>query len=710
MKNIRITLRQKSILQDICSSSEYITISSIAKHLEISGRTVLRELEEIEKWLEFYGLTLDKKTRYGIRINGDEEDRGFIADMLLEEQGTHIYTAEERQKIIIIELLKNQEPVKVYNFSNMLNVTEATISNDLDKVEAWLINNNLKLIRKPGSGINVEGQEKLIRKAIIKIIYENINEDELLCFVNNMLTDNEKNNETKEQRTYSRLLYLIDKDTISKLEKLIYNLEEKIGYKFADNAYIGFIVHLALAIERIRKDERISMDKDILNDLKKYPEYSVAEELTEELSNTFGLNIPKDEIGYITMHIKGSKNFGSVRKSNMVGNFELVKLSQQIIKIAEEETGTFLQHDERLLVGLVNHIGPSINRMKLGLDIRNPLLDEIKRYYPHLMELGKKSVQGIERYLGMKVPESEIAYIAMHLGSVLEKNEVAVKKVYRVVVACATGIGTSGLLATRLEKEYDNIEIIDVVSIIHIDENALDEKGIDFIISTVAFENIKIPVVVVNPLLFKEDIEKLNNFIDNYKEIYNRNIVNKDNSIGFKEKILRVQYYLDATIKILDNFFMGDYDEFNSVNEIISEVAKVTTNSINDEKIIFDALCEREKKGATVLTGKKFIIVHGRVSLPIFTFGIIRIKQGLICKNNNDEEEPINMAVVMILSDRYSKEYMEVMSFISRAIIDRGNFLTELREENFEYLYNQLCNILEEFIKAKNIRLEGGGR
>lgn len=710
MKNIKITLRQKSILQDICSSSDYITISKIAKHINVSTRTILREMDEIEKWLEYYGVSLDKKTRFGIRIDGDEEDRGFIMDMLLEEQGRNIYTPEERQKIIIIELLKNQEPVKLYNFSNLLNVADATISNDLDKIEEWLRNNELQLIRKPGIGIFVEAQEKSIRKAIIKLIYENVNEGELLSLVNGVLTEDEKVNESKEQRTNSRLLYLIDKETIYKLEKLINELEVKIGFHFTDNAYIGFIVHLALAIERIRKDEKISMDKDFLNDLKKYPEYVIAEELATDLGEIFNVNIPKDEVGYITMHIKGTKYLGNNSKGNLVGNFELVKLSRQIIKSAEAETGSILQHDERLLAGLVNHIGPAINRMKLGMDIRNPLLEEIKKHYPHLMELGKKCVIDLEKYLKKKIPESEIAYIAMHLGSVLEKDEGATQKVYRVVVACATGVGTSGLLATRLEKEYTHIEIIDVISILHIDEKMLEANGIDFIISTIAFEQKNIPVVVVNPLLFKEDIEKINNFIMNYSGVSKNNIVNRNYSISFREKVLKTQFYLDAIVKLLDNFYVRDYKKFGDISEIISEVSKVTSNSENDQKVIYEALMEREKKGATVVARKKFILIHGRVSLPIFSFGIIRIEDELKCSNNNGEEDTVNMALVMIFSDNHNKEYKEVMSHISRAVIDRDNFIKDLKSKEFEFLYDELCTILQEFIKGKNIRIEGGVR
>ncbi|QLY78011.1 BglG family transcription antiterminator [Clostridium intestinale] len=710
MKNIKITLRQKNILQDLCNSSDYITISSIAKHLEISSRTVIRELDEIEKWLKYYGLSLDKKTRFGIRIHGDEDDRGFIADMLKEAQGRNVYSPEERQKTIIMELLKNQDPVKVYNFSNMLSVTEATISSDLDKVEEWLRNNKIKLIRKSGIGVYVEGSEKLIRKAIIKIIYENVNEDELLSFVNGILSEKDRNLESKEDRTNSRLLYLIDKNTISKLEKLIYDLEKKIECKFTDNAYIGFIVHLALAIERIKKDEKIIMDKNFLDDLKKYPEFIVAEELAKDLGEIFDINIPKDEIGYITMHIKGTKNLESGRKSNILGNFELVKISQQIIRIAQEETGTFLQNDERLLSGLVNHIGPTINRIKLGMDIRNPLLEEIKEHYPHLMTLGKKSLKGLENYLGIEIPESEIAYIAMHLGAVLEKKEIAVKKSFTTVVACATGIGTSGLLASRIEKEYENIEIIDVISIIHLDEKLLEEKGIDFIISTIPITNINIPVVVVNPLLFKEDMDRINNFIMTYKEVDKKNTIKKDASIGFKEKIIKLQYFLDAVIGILDNFFVRDYERFDNIEGIILEASKIAAKSANEEEVIYKALKEREKMSSTVITGKKFVLVHSSVPIPTYTFGVIRLKSGLSCKNGNGDEETINMAVIMILSSNHSKEYMEVMSYISRTIIDRDKFLKQINEEKFDFLYAQLCYILEEFLKAKNIKIDGGIR
>lgn len=68
--------------------------------------------------------------------------------------------------------------------------------------------------------------------------------------------------------TREKLLNFIDKDIIRKLETLIFEVENTFNYKLADNACVALIVHLALAIERIKKDEKIRMDKVFYKDLK----------------------------------------------------------------------------------------------------------------------------------------------------------------------------------------------------------------------------------------------------------------------------------------------------------------------------------------------------------------------------------------------------------------------------------------------------------
>ena len=70
------------------------------------------------------------------------------------------------------------------------------------------------------------------------------------------------------------------------------------------------------------------------------------------------------------MHIKGSK----LRLSNRNNIFELddidiMSITKKLIKLAEVEFNILLEKDERLLNDLMNHLGPSLCRMKMDMII-----------------------------------------------------------------------------------------------------------------------------------------------------------------------------------------------------------------------------------------------------------------------------------------------------------------------------------------------------
>ena len=110
MQDYKINLRIKNILKSICKENDYVTISKIAKDLDISGRTVLREISEVEKFLKKNGVSLDKKTGVGIKVCGTAYQKQCIINLLNGEKDETIYSPLERKKIIISELLQNQEP------------------------------------------------------------------------------------------------------------------------------------------------------------------------------------------------------------------------------------------------------------------------------------------------------------------------------------------------------------------------------------------------------------------------------------------------------------------------------------------------------------------------------------------------------------------------------------------------------------------------
>lgn len=704
MQDYKINLRIKNILQSICSKNDYITISKIAKDLNISGRTVLREIPELEKFLRLNGVSLDKKTGVGIKVKGSAEEKQSIINLLNGKKDETIYSPLERKNIIISELLQNQEPVKLFNFTRTLKVTEATISNDLEKADKWFAAHSLNLIRKQGLGVYLEGRENHIRKAMVSLIYENTNENQLLSLIRQNLTDSVVAAQNIEESTRNRLLNLIDNETIKKIEDLVENMEKERNYKLADSAFVGLIVHLALATLRIKKGDKITINKEFLKELKTSEEYLIASNLAIDIGKAFLIDIPEDEIGYITMHIKGSKNHNEKNKegNKIIGSFELIKLSKEIIKIAEVETGRFLGNNENLLNGLVNHLGTAIIRLKMNLDIRNPLLEEIKANYVDLMLVSSKCALVVEKHIGIKMPEDEVAFIALHLGAAIENSEKVIKPIYRTAIACATGIGTSRLLATRIESEYDNIEIVDIISTIHIEESWLKEKEIDFIISTVNIDKCFKPVIRVNPLLFQEDKDKISKQIKALKDTNISHSNKKTNNIKFKDKLISLNIYSEAIIKLLDNFFLEEIPVINSVDELIINASNIIEPDLDIQEKLRIALKSRVEKGNIIVTGHEMILLHCRTEVvKELYFGVVRLSRDLECLNGKDEIEHIKLGIIMLAPEECSKRHLEVIGYVSKALIERVDFLKYLKSGDKEEAFNELNDILKEFYKQK---------
>ncbi|MBR0288701.1 MAG: transcription antiterminator, partial [Selenomonadaceae bacterium] len=436
--------RTRDILKLLLQDNSFQKTADIAAILSVSGKTISRQLPKVEEVLEKVGLQLEKKSGAGIKVIGSEVKRYALAQRL-KSIDKREYTPNERRSIIISNLLSSREPIKLFALSSAVHVTDSTISNDLDKLEDWFREQGLKLLRKPGLGVSLLGDERDFRRAIVRYIYEHVGEERLLNLMQDNLPD-----EQPVAQVSKFLLELIDAGEWRRLEQMIRVTENDLGYKLSDNAFIGLVVHLSLVLRRIKNHEAVKLDAEICSRVKEAREFLAAKKLAEKISLAFAVEVPKSEIYYITMHILGARSrysSASLGKISMMDNFRLVTLARQIMKRAAKITGRDIDKNQSLLAGLVNHLAPTISRLKMHMDIRNPLLGEIQTHYPELMSLTKKCVVEVEEEVGSTLPDAEIAYIAMHLGAALSDSEKFLHAVHRVVVACPTGMGTSRLLA-----------------------------------------------------------------------------------------------------------------------------------------------------------------------------------------------------------------------------------------------------------------------
>ena len=690
MKKKKLMSRQKQIIQILTKSTNKnpITISTIAEILNVSSRTVLREMPKIEEWLDENGFNFIKKPGVGLIIDESLENQQLILELLEVENVQKEYSKEERKRIILSELLIAKEPLKLFYFTNQLKVSEGTLSNDLDGIEDWLKAFDIKLIRRQGVGIYLEGNEKNYRKVLSDILYRTLEEKELIKLLKKSLNSPSSENSI-EFSIENRMLNFIDKTIIKGIEKIVSELEEKFNFKLIDSDYIGLVVHISLAVQRIKNGEKISMDKSSLSELEILPEFAVATEITEKLEKVFTIEIPKDEIGYITMHLKGARlRLNKVENDIDLDNLDIKQISNYIITEVENDFNIEIINKQKLSKDIYNHLVPAISRMSMKLNIRNPLLENIKEQYSEIYHSCENACEILKKITKIdKIPESEVAYIAMHIAAAIEEN--LKNENLSVVIACPTGVGTSKLLGVNIKKEFPNLDIKNSISVINIDTKKLKDAGIDFIISTVDLD-VDYRYICLNPMFLQKDKIKLKEFIHRYsKQRITKKIIKKELKCD-KDKIKNITNLGTEIISILEEVRVREINNVKTVNDLIGIASSVFAENVNHAKEMKKLLLEREEKSSTYLNGFNMMLLHCKdKKITSCKFGVIRLNEKLI-----EDGKEINFAIISLIPEKNTQTQINIMSHINGEIIERES----LRNSIMKISEEELTSIIEKIL------------
>lgn len=88
-------------------------------------------------------------------------------------------------------------------------------------------------------------------------------------------------------------------------------------------------------------------------------------------------------------------------------------LADGIISYATDKLSMHL--NPGIYITLTDHINFAIRRHKQGIPFSNPLLMEVRRFYPQEYIIGQYALEQIERGLGFTMPPDEAASIALHI-------------------------------------------------------------------------------------------------------------------------------------------------------------------------------------------------------------------------------------------------------------------------------------------------------
>lgn len=92
---------------------------------------------------------------------------------------------------------------------------------------------------------------------------------------------------------------------------------------------------------------------------------------------------------------------------------DYIEVAYEIMQYAKDNVGENI--DENLIISLSDHIHTAVERYIEGIEIKNVLLWDIKKFYKAEFEIGLKALDIIEQKLNVKLPEDEAGFIAMHV-------------------------------------------------------------------------------------------------------------------------------------------------------------------------------------------------------------------------------------------------------------------------------------------------------
>ena len=689
------------IVDILLNQDSYISIAKLAEELNISKRTIFRDMEEIEALVAQQQMKLHKKSKLGIKIEADPQQIETFRQFSQSHKNVH-FTQEERLNQIIIELLRSREPRKFFFFSTLLNVSDATISYDMDKIEPWFEERNISLIRKPGYGVFLKGKEIDFRKAIVDFLYQNYEHQDLISLIDN---------------TSHFVETVMDREISMKVSRILSQYEDYLANRLTDQSYMGLMIHLSIAVQRILRGESIVMNPEVLTPLKSDVQFKMAQDIGFDIEKVFGIRFPEDELGYITMHLKGSKlKTGALidQQDLIISNFELSRLASGMIHKFKELSGYDLREDEKLLVGLVSHLRPALTRIKLSLDIRNPLLEKIEEMYPEIFKMSMIASELITKQFSVVIPREEVGYVAMHFGAAIERYVKLqnIEKRIKTGVVCSSGIGTSSLLYSRLVKLFPRLEVVGQFSREDVYSEKIEQNELELLITTISLEKSKLPSIQVNPLLMSEDIERIKQVISilssNVKPYKKQSDVVKkaEPVVTDIEKVKRIHGLTDSFLIIENSFKLYDNVRAKSIDHLIKAISERATHDHKTRKALQTVLMEREKLGSTVLQGEGIVLIHGKTSvIKNMSFTIWRLEKPLYV-GLEKRREKIIAAVVMLIPAEISKEQVETMSVLSKALIEETEFIDFIKTADEVKLFDYVKTIMHKWLSKQ---LKAGG-
>jgi mannitol operon transcriptional antiterminator len=664
-----LPIREIRLIEVLLRHPESLTADNLADRLGVSARTVHRDLQSASKFLASHDLTLVRQAGRGINVEGPASARAQALEALGKMRSLAL-TPEERRVSLLGILLGSSEPMKLRALASRSKVSVGTVSRDLDEAEDWLAPFGLSLLRKRGSGVQVLGAEDDRRQAMSQLFLQDLDEAAFL-------SSPEESGEHPASSTdhiSGNLMGMIDEGRLRTVKTLTREAVEGLPYAIADGALVNLSVHVAVMIERLLRGGEIEMDGELLQRLRETAEYDNARNLAGAIEEDFRLDVPEEEVAYITQHLRGTK----LRQDDELDRYfkssdlEIASRVKALIHYISEQTGVTLAGDSSLYTGLLAHIERAIHRLRENMRISNPLLSEIKQDYPALFDLVDRGMKKV--FVEDQIPEEEVGFVAMHFGAALDREQGNFPN--SVLIICPSGISSSKILASRLEKAFPQIQQIHNASLFELEE--LDANEFDLVVSTVSLQIPDESYVQVRPLLSEDEVGRIRDHLRE-KRLGGRladRAVSESLEVfgGGQEKLRQMAEATQLIAELVDDVFVERHEAGSSIREAVRQMcgSLAARGLVSDPRSLEASLLARMELGGIGIPGTALALFHARDATVVRpAFSLHDFDEPLEIEGMDGAMMLVRRTLLMVAPLDISTVALEAISEISVAMVEQ---------------------------------------
>ncbi len=467
MSLLYISARSKKLLDVLLTQTDYMSLNDLAKALDVSRRTVYYDISKVNIWLEQAGLPVFEVVREkGLFVPYSEREKIQTYLKADNEKQVYIFSPMERCKGIICYIIYADEPVYLEQLTGCFEVSRNTVFSDLKTVTQQLKQYELKLDYQPRTGYRIIDDPVRIRALF-------------MLYFNEMLP-----------LFQSGSLCFFQPDMIKDYYGKMKEIEKVLGISYVD----GVLFSLAALIPILYRHRH-----SILFPGLKAPEMQKTKEY--ELVNEFFPDLVLEEKCYLALHLLGSRvNTVPTQFFTNPSKEYIHDLAKELITEFEKTACVIFEEREELERALYVHLSTSLYRYQYGIQIGNPLKNEVIKEYPDLFAITRMAARNLEAVIGIPIPDGEIAYLALHFGASLKISGEDSQRL-RILIVCVNGVSTGNMIKREVQKLLPFAEIVGVCAAVGL-RNVQDIC--DLIISTVTINSV-VPNIVVHPILTEYD-------------------------------------------------------------------------------------------------------------------------------------------------------------------------------------------------------------